>query len=114
MAAYAVKAHTRATSATFFTHVLGLFDPDSGSSTILGLRNKLHKNAIATLLDFMNIPPKDFQGFEYVTYITENDTQVKTVVGLTRAEVRIAKNIQNWINYETSSHPGIYMETLTM
>src|SRR5687767_4340051 len=103
MSAYAVKAHTRATSATFLTHVLGLFDPDSSTSIILGLRNELHKNATATLLDFMNIPPEDFQGLEYVTYLTENDTQVKTVVGLTRAEVRLAKNIQNWINYETAT-----------
>src|SRR5688500_10085702 len=92
MSAYPVKQHTRAASAIFLKHVFGLFDKTATTSILMGLQNELTPTATATLMDFLYIPPEDFLGFEFV--IKEN------VFGLTKAEVRLAKNIQNWCNYE--------------
>src|SRR5688500_10253112 len=106
MSAYPVKQHIRAASAIFLKHVFGLFDKTATTSIIMGLQNKLTPTATATLMNFLNIPPEDFSGFVFV--IKEK------VLGLTNAEVRLAKNIKNWCNYEIAKRQDIDLETMTM
>src|SRR5687768_4901089 len=85
---------TRATSARYFAHIFSLFEHDSISPIILGLQNKLtNPNATATLMDFLSI-----NQYEFIDFIVsgEGENEVK----LTRGQMRLAKNIHNWINYE--------------
>ena len=102
---YPVKKHTRAVSATFFDHIIGLFDQTLTSSIILGLQNKF--SGTVTLMDFMAIPPDELSLLEYVG-------ADKASLGLSRAEHRLVKNIHSWINYEGHTHPGINFGQLEM
>ena len=102
---YPVKKHTRTVSATFFDHVIGLFDQSLTSSIILGLQNE--SAGTVTLMDFMNIPPDEFNLLEY-------EGKDKASLGLTRAELRLVKNIHTWINYEGHTCPGIDFGQLEM
>ena len=102
---YPVKKHTRAGSATFFDHIIGLFVQSFTSSIILGLQNNFA--GTVTLMDFMNIPPDEFNLLEY-------EGKDKASIGLTRAELRLVKNIHTWINYEGHTHPGIDFGQLEM
>src|SRR5687767_14264580 len=108
MSVYPIRKHTRTASIDFLTHVFGLFDKGAATSIISGLQNKC--NSTATLLDFLNIQPDDFQSFE-VTSV--DDTGAQTVFGLTKAEIRLAMNIQNWINYEAALREDVDMVILT-
>jgi len=102
--AYQTKKHTRSTSVAFFDHIFSLFDHTLTTSIILGLQNKL--GTTVTLMDFIGIPPDELALLEY----KENDT----ISGLTRAEIRLARNIQNWAMYEVRTCPDINFGTLEM
>src|SRR5687767_1993812 len=108
MSTYPVRKHTRIASIDFLTHVFGLFDKGASTSIILGLQNKC--NSTATLMDFLNIPPDEFQGFDFTSVDVDGN---KIVLGLTKAEIRLAKNIQNWINYEAARRADVDMVILT-
>ena len=87
---YPTRPHTRATSADFFDHLFSLFEDNLTSSIILGLQNKL--GTTVTLMDFIAIPPDELSLLEY-----RSDGHLQ---GLTRGEIRLARNVQNWAIYE--------------
>lgn len=101
---YPTGQHTRATSAVFFDHIFSLFTADLTTSIILGLQNKL--GTTVTLIDFIAIPPDELELLEY-----KSDDSIK---GLTRQEVRLIRNVQNWAKYEIRTQPGIDFSTLQM
>src|SRR5688572_32803978 len=102
---YPVKKHTRLVSATFFEHIIELFDQTLTSPIILGLQNKF--SGTVTLMDFMAIPPDEFSLLEY-------KGADEASYGLSRAELRLVKNIHSWINYEGHTCPGINFGQLEM
>ena len=105
---YPTRAHTRASSAAFFAHIFSLFDSESTSSIILGLQNKLEpRGSTATLMDFLAIKQYEFESF---AAIDEDDNEVP----LRRGQIRLAKNIQNWVNYELDRCENYNLEELTM
>src|SRR5688572_7096911 len=105
---YPTRAHTRASSAAFFAHIFSLFDTESTSSIILGLQNKLEpRGSTATLMDFLAIKQYEFESF---AAIDEDDNEVP----LRRGQIRLAKNIQNWVNYELDRCENYDLEELTM
>ena len=87
---YPTKPHTRATSAVFFDHLFSLFPTNLTTSIILGLQNKL--GTTVTLMDFIAIPPDELEILEY-----KADGSIQ---GLTRQEIRLIRNVQNWVKYE--------------
>jgi hypothetical protein len=104
MTAYQTKKHTRSTSAVFFEHIISLFDTALTTSIILGLQNKL--GTTVTLMDFIGIPPDELALLEY--------TKDKSFHALSRGEIRLAKNIQNWVMFEIRTRPDIDFGTLDM
>ena len=90
-APYPVKKHTRTVSADFFEHIFDLFDQSLTSTIILGLQNKFSQTV--TLIDFMAIPPDEFSLLEYTG-------SEGTPLGLSRAEIRLMKNIHSWVHHE--------------
>ena len=105
---YPTRAHTRASSAAFFAHIFSLFDSESTSSIISGLQNELEpRGSTATLMDFLAIKQYEFETF---AAIDEDDNEVP----LRRGQIRLAKNIQNWINYELDRRENYDLEQLTM
>ena len=58
-------------------------------------------------MDFMAIPPDEFSMLEYVG-------ADKALLGLTRAELRLVKNIHRWTNHEGHTRPGIDFGQLEM
>jgi len=100
-----VRPHTRAASADYFNHVFALFDTDLISSIILGLQNKL--GTAVTLMEFIALPPEDLA---LMVFEDEDGDDQR----LTRSELRLTKNIQNWVKYEVAIKRDIDFEKLTM
>ena len=99
------RPHTRAASADYFNHVFALFDTDLISSIILGLQNKL--GTAVTLMEFIALPPEDLA---LMVFENEDGDDKR----LTRSELRLTKNIQNWMKYEVANKRDIDFEKLTM
>ena len=87
-----VRHHTRANSALYFEHAFSLFGPSAAEPIILGLQNKLSSLAAVTLMDLIALSADELQLLEY--------DEGGTMRMLTRAQIRLAKNVQNWATHE--------------
>src|SRR5688572_32804896 len=96
---YPVKAHTRANSADFFTHVFALF-PEEVYQPIVSALSIL---GIDCLLDFLA------EDTEYLM-----DELIFEDRDLNTRERRMLKNIHKWVIWESSNQLGIEFGTLLM
>ena len=100
------KVHTRAVSVEYLEHALHLFGALASLPIKLGLQNEFPSGTVS-LMDLIGMPPEDFSLLEY-------STDSGGLQGLTKGQVRMAKNIQAWAMYEFAKDPRIDFETLGM
>src|SRR5687768_18133485 len=99
----AVRHHTRASSALYLAHAFSIFGPTISLPIISGLQNELSHLTTVTLMDLIGFPTDEIQ---YLEYTKDGIMQM-----LTRAQVRLTKNIQNWAIYEFNKNATVDFET---
>ena len=99
---YPELPHTRAVSYEFLDHILEIF-----GTQIKNIKLGLEEEVLNTLLDFIGTPVDELATMEWID--DENNRH-----SLTKANIRLLRNMHAWILWEEKNRPGLDYKMTTM